>query len=257
MKFEITNVTLMRGARPVLEGATAKIPEGRLTVVIGPNGAGKSTLLRALAGLLTPLSGRLTVDDRPMAALGMAARARAIAFVAQERVVHWPLPVRTLVGLGRLPHRAAGAAESGNDALAIEAALAAMDVAHLAARAADQVSGGELARVLIARALAQQPRALIADEPAAGLDPAHQLSLFRHLRAIANKGVTVIVALHDLSLAARFADHVILLSGGRMMAAAAPETVLTTEMIEKAYGVRANVTQVDGIPIVLTRELLP
>ncbi len=257
MKFEIANVTLMRGARPVLEGATAEIPHGRLTVVIGPNGAGKSTLLRALAGLLTPLSGRLMVDDRPIAALGVAARARAIAFVAQERIVHWPLPVRTLVGLGRLPHRAAGAAETAADARAIDAALAAMDVTHLTARAADQVSGGELARVLIARALAQEPRALIADEPAAGLDPAHQLSLFRHLREIANKGVTVIVALHDLSLAARFADHVILLSGGRMVAAAAPGVVLTDDLLGKAYGVKARVTQIDGVPVVLTQELLP
>jgi iron complex transport system ATP-binding protein len=257
MNFTLTNISAMRGGRPVLERISAEIPSGRLTVVIGPNGAGKSTLLRLLAGLIESVAGQLLIDGRAREAWSAAARARAIAYVAQERVVHWSLPVRTLVGLGRLPHRREGAAETAADGRAIDAALAAMDAGLLAHRAADALSGGELARVLIARALAQAPRALIADEPAAGLDPAHQLSLFRHLRTIAAGGVTVVAALHDLSFAVRFADHAILLGGGGVLASGMPRDVLTPELIGRAYGVSAVIADVDGVPVVLARELLP
>jgi iron complex transport system ATP-binding protein len=171
--------------------------------------------------------------------------------------VHWALAARAVVALGRLPYRPLGAGESAADAAAIDAALAAMDVAHLAERPVPELSGGERARVLIARALAQEPRALLADEPAAGLDPAHQLGLFRHLAALAAAGRTVIVALHDLSLAARFCHSVALLHHGRTLAAGAPKDVLSPEHLAAAYGITARYRSIDGVPVVLPIDVLP
>jgi iron complex transport system ATP-binding protein len=203
MTVALKNVRLALGDRVVLEAVDVVVPTGQVTAVVGPNGAGKSTLLRACAGLLTPAAGEITVAGRPLNA-NARDLARAIAYLPQERAVHWPLAARAVVALGRLPHDDA-------DPAAIDRALAAMDIAHIADRPILQLSGGERARVLVARALAQEASLLIADEPTAGLDPAHALALFALFRRLAAEGRTVVVALHDLSFAARFADHIILL----------------------------------------------
>ena len=155
------------------------------------------------------------------------------------------------------PYRPLGAGESAADRAAVDAALAAMDAEHLAERPVPELSGGERARVLIARALAQEPGVLLADEPAAGLDPAHQLTLFRHLAALAAAGRTVIVALHDLSLAARFCHSVALLHAGRTLAAGAPKSVLSPEHLAAAYGIKARYQILDGVPVVLSLDVLP
>src|SRR5262249_13317369 len=155
------------------------------------------------------LDGRALGDWRPLA------RARSLAYLPQERTTHWALSARAVVALGRLPHQPMGAGESPTDTRAIDAALAAMDIGHLAGRPVSDMSGGERARVLVARALAQEPQALLADEPAAGLDPAHQLALFHHFARLASAGRTVVVALHDLSLAARFCHRIVLMQAGR------------------------------------------
>ena len=203
MKIEARGLCVRLKARDVLQGLDAVAHPGQLTAIIGPNGAGKTTLLKAFAGLLTPVGGAALLDGRSLADWEPQALARTLAYLPQERIVHWALTVRAVVVLGRLPYRPLGASESAADAAAVDTALAAMDAVHLASRPVLELSGGERARVLVARALAQQPRILLADEPAAGLDPAHQLSLFRHLAALAASGRTVVVALHDLSLAAR------------------------------------------------------
>jgi iron complex transport system ATP-binding protein len=184
-------------------------------------------------------------------------RARALAYLPQERTVHWALSARAVVGLGRLPYQPMGVGESASDTAAINAALAAMDVARLAHRPVVELSGGERARVLVARALAQEPRALLADEPAAGLDPAHQLALFRHLAELATTGCTVIVALHDLSLAARFCHSLVLVHEGRTLAAGAPQEVLTPELLAAAYRITARYAVLDGVPVVLPLNVLP
>ena len=255
MNVAAKKVRLALGDRTVLDAVDLALPTGGITAVVGPNGAGKSTLLRAFAGLATPTSGEITLDGRPLAAYSRLELARALAYLPQERAVHWPLSARAVVALGRLPHRDVSTIEA--DAAAVDSALAAMDIADLAERPVVELSGGERARVLVARALAQQTPLLLADEPTAGLDPAHALALFKLFTRLAAEGRTVVVALHDLSLAARFADHVILLANGRIAAAGPPADVLTPRHLEPAFGVTMLCTDIEGIAIVVPVSSLP
>lgn len=236
--------------REILRGVDLDLRAGEIVGVIGPNGAGKSTLLRALAGLATPAAGGVTLEGRDAALWGGDARARALAYLPQDRVVHWPLAARAVVALGRAPHR--GLAAPAADAEAIAAAMAAVDVTALAARPVTELSGGERARVLVARALAQGARTIVADEPTAGLDPAHALTLLAHLRDLAGEGRAVLLALHDLSLAAGHCDRLLLLRDGCVLAAGAPRDVLTPELLETAYGIVGRLATVDGECVVLT-----
>jgi iron complex transport system ATP-binding protein len=257
MRIEARGLHVRLKAREALAGLDLTGHAGEMTAVIGPNGAGKTTLLRVLAGLLTPAAGTASLDGRQIADWPPRELARALAYLPQERTVHWALTARAVVALGRLPYRPMGAGESAADARAIDAALAAMDVTHLQGRPVLEMSGGERARVLVARALAQEPRVLLADEPAAGLDPAHQLALFRHFTALAAAGRTVVVALHDLSLAARFCHRIVLMQAGRAVAAGAPEDVLAREHLAAVYGIEARYVLVEGVPVVLPLEVLP
>ena len=257
MNIEARGLRMRLGQREVLCGLDLAAHAGEMTAVIGPNGAGKSTLLKILAGLLKPASGTVLLDGRPAADRPAAERARILAYLPQERTVHWALSARAVVALGRLPHQPMGARENAKDAQTIEAALAAMDISALADRPVLEMSGGERARVLVARALAQEPGILLADEPASGLDPAHQLELFQHLAKLSSAGRTVVLALHDLSLAARFCHRLILMRDGRCMAAGPPAKVLQREHLAAVYRVEAEYDVVRGTPVVLVRDVLP
>ena len=239
------------GGRAVLRDFTATIVPGEFVAVVGPNGAGKSTALKALAGLIAPKRGRVTLDGTALGTLPPRDVGRAVAYLPQDRTVHWPLEARRVVALGRLPHRVFSAAESDADKSAIEQAMQRMDVVQLARRPIVALSGGERARVLVARALAQDANYLIADEPTAGLDPAHTLHLFQEFARLAHDGKAVITALHDLSLALRYAKRVILLKDGRCIADGAAARVLTRDLIAQAFGIETIVTAIEGIPIVL------
>jgi iron complex transport system ATP-binding protein len=239
------------GRRPVLHGIDARFDGSGLIGVIGPNGAGKSTLARAMLGLLPATAGRVTVDGRDVAAMPRAGLARTIAYLPQGQALHWPLSVDRLVALGRLPHLAPFSRLSDADRVAIDRAMVLADIAGLRDRDATELSGGERARVLLARALAVEAPVLIADEPLASLDPGHQLEVMELLRAQANAGVLVIAVLHDLGMAARFCDRLLLLDRGRLVIADTPANVLTTDRLEAVYGIEAWIGTVGGAPSIV------
>ncbi|MFN3869300.1 MAG: ABC transporter ATP-binding protein [Hyphomicrobiaceae bacterium] len=250
MKLSADTITVRLGQREIVRGACLDIVAGEIVAVIGPNGAGKSTLLRAMAGLIRPSAGRVTLDGAELAAMEKWRLARSVAFLPQQRTVGWPLSVRRVVALGRLPHAGSFQRSSAGDEAAVEAALMAMDLGDLADRRADQLSGGELARVLVARALAQEAPILIADEPTAGLDVAHVIELFNHLRRLAAGGRAIVVAVHDLSLALNACDRAVLMDGGAIRAAGPVDEVVTAENIAAAFGVTARVGRIDDVSIV-------
>jgi iron complex transport system ATP-binding protein len=226
--------------RRVLDGVDFSLTGGELVGLLGPNGAGKTTLLRALAGLQPLQSGAVRVLDRGIGDYAPAERARRLAYLPQGGQCHWPMPVAQVVALGRLPHRAPWARVPQADHAAVRRALQAADVAHLADRPATELSGGERARVLLARALAVEAQVLLADEPTAGLDPAHQLGVMEVLRARAQSGIGVVTVLHDLTLAARFCDRLLLLGEGRVVADGTAGQVLTEHNLAEVYGIEAH-----------------
>ncbi|MFN0265274.1 ABC transporter ATP-binding protein [Tepidamorphus sp. 3E244] len=202
--------------------------------VVGSNGAGKTTLLRALAGVIAH-QGTIELFGDPVESLAPAERARRIAYLPQIASVSWPVSARDLVALGRLPH-GDGERPIGQDA--VTQALGATGTQHLEGRRVDTLSGGERARVMLARALAVEAPVLIADEPIAALDPRYQIEIMLRLRAIADAGTLVIAASHDLALAARHCDTVLLLQAGRITADGPPSAVLTRERVEEAFGLQ-------------------
>jgi len=233
MALTLDRVTLDLRGRRVLTDASAMFAAGRITVILGPNGAGKTSLLRAAAGLIAPSAGKIAIDGRAIGAMRRDDRARTIGYLPQSGDVAWNMPARDVVALGRLPHRA-GVAE---DIAAVLSAMAATDTEQFAERRVGELSGGERARVLLARVLAGEPQWLLADEPLASLDPAHQLDLLDRLRGQAARGVGVVVVLHDLVQAARVADEILLLRDGRVFAFGLPDEVLTQQHLRDAFGV--------------------
>ncbi len=217
-------------------GVSLNLRPGEVTAICGPNGAGKSSLLSCLAGLLAPASGKVLLDGAALSDLKPEARARALGYLPQTPEVAWDISVETLAGLGRLPWRTSEA----EDAAAVEAALSALDLAAFAHRPVSQLSGGERARALLARVLAGTPRWLLADEPLANLDLAHQLALLAHLRACAGQGMGVLLVLHDLALAMNHADRVVVLDQGAVAADGPPDLALAEPVLAQVWGVRAR-----------------
>jgi iron complex transport system ATP-binding protein len=237
--LSLENVTVRYGARAALADVSLAFEAGTLTGLVGPNGAGKTTLLRAGLGLLPVQSGTVRIFDQPLADYSPDARARAVAYLPQGTEAHWPLLARRVVALGRLPHRPAFMRIAPADEAAIEKALTRCDALALADRRLDEISAGERARVLLARALATAAPILLVDEPAAHLDPAHQLRLMELLCEEARRGTAVVVTLHDLSLAARYCDRLVLLKDGKVASSGAPEEALSDVALARVFGVGA------------------
>jgi iron complex transport system ATP-binding protein len=249
--LELENVSVALGPREVLAGVSLTLARGELVGIMGPNGSGKSTLMRAAAGLVPPSTGRIVLDAKPLAAWRRADLARELAYLPQGGQAHWPLSVRALVSLGRLPHAHRFARATKQDEDAVERAMTACDVAHLASRAVTKLSGGERARALLARALSSEARVLLADEPFAQLDPNHQLHAMEVLQTQAKEGALVVVVLHDLSIAARHCTRVILMSDGRIASDGEPAHVLSGENLRKTFGIDAFIGEHAGAPIIL------
>jgi iron complex transport system ATP-binding protein len=237
------------GAARALDGVSARIEPGTITGIIGPNGAGKTTLVKVAAGLLPLTSGNCTVFDRAIAQWPREALARRVAYLPQSGEAAWPLPAHEIVALGRLPHGGALGRLSAIDAAAIEKALTRADASAFASRRVDTLSAGERARVLFARALATEADVLLADEPAAHLDPAHQLQMMELLREEATRGAAVAVTLHELALAAR-CDRLLVLDKGRLAVEGKPDVALSDDILARVFGVSAaRATVADGATI--------
>lgn len=222
--------------RPALDGISMTVPSGSLYAVLGPNGSGKSTLMRALLRVTPVAAGTVSIGDRAVDRWDRRALARAIGAVAQSESIAFPLTTSELVGMGRYPHLGPLESAGPADRDAVQAALEACDLVELAGRDVTTLSGGEFQRARIARALCQQPSALVLDEPTASLDIRHQMAILELLRSAADDGITVLLITHSLDRAAQFADRILLLSAGRVAAEGPPSEVLTAETLTRVYG---------------------
>lgn len=237
------------GTRTILSDVNLSIEVGKITAIVGPNGAGKSTLLSCLAGLREPTTGTVALDGAVVTRMKPRDRARRMAFLPQTPEIAWSVECRTLIELGRTPFIGArGQTEA--DRVAVDRAMTATNVETFEHRIVDTLSGGERARVLIARALAGEPEWLLADEPLTGLDPAHQLDAADLFRRLADSGVGVVVTLHDLSMALRMSDRIVVLAEGGVLADDPPASALTPEVLRRAYGVEATLTEGPGGPLI-------
>lgn len=233
----------------VVDGASFKIQSGELIAILGANGAGKSSLIKAGLGLLPLESGIVRLNNQDPIRLAAGKRARQVAYLPQSRPLAWPLCVRDVVALGRFAFGAAPGRLVKADADAVEAAIAACNIAHLTDRATDTLSGGELARVHVARALATQAPLLVADEPTAALDPAQALGLMTVIFDFCAKGGAALVVLHDINLAARFASRIIVMNQGKILVDAGPRKALTPSILQAAFAIDARIASVDELPV--------
>ncbi|GIF09580.1 ABC transporter ATP-binding protein [Actinoplanes siamensis] len=248
---QVIDLTVRLDDALIVDGVTLTVADGAWVTVIGPNGAGKSTALRAVAGLL-PFRGAVLLHGRPIGELHRRERARTVAVVVQNPVVPPAMTVFDYILLGRTPYIPPLGRESAADLAAVDAELAELDLVRFAGRRLDTLSGGERQRVFLARALAQGARILLLDEPTSALDIGHQqevLELVDRLRA--ERGLTVLATMHDLSTAGEYADRMVLLAGGRVVAAGAPAEVLTEANLAEHYRVRVRVIEGDRGPLVV------
>ena len=225
--------------RVVLKDVSLALSAGHLVALVGPNGAGKTTLLRSLAGLI-PSEGIIEIGGQALSSLPLRERAKRFGYLPQGHVVHWPLPARDIVALGRYPHGATDPARlSPRDTEAVLRAMQAVDVMQFSERRVTELSGGERSRVALARVLAVEAPVILADEPTASLDPRHQIDVMKNLRTTADSGVLVIVVTHDLGLAARFADHVLVLHEGRLVSQGTPSVALSEQVMADVFRISA------------------
>ncbi len=240
-KLAANKLSVIADGITLVDDASLTLAPGELVAILGPNGAGKTTLLRAMLGLTKIARGTAQLDGSECRGLAAHERARKVSYLPQRRPLAWPNRVRDIVSLGRFSHGAALGRLSPDDAAAVDNAITSCDLAALADRGADTLSGGELARVHFARAIAAQAPLLVADEPVAALDPRHQLRIAELIRQFVEAGGGALVVLHEVALAARFADRLVWMNGGKIVAEGSPEDTLNRQLMRDVYGVHAHV----------------
>jgi iron complex transport system ATP-binding protein len=250
--LEATELTVHypNAPEPALDSVTMVVPRGAFYAVLGPNGSGKSTLLRALLGIVSHVTGRAHVSGRPISNWDRRALAREAGVVTQSESLAFPITVRELVAMGRYPYLGALQSETPTDREAISEAMRMCDIELLAHRFLSTLSGGEIQRTRVARALAQEPKILVLDEPTASLDVRHEMEILELLRASADRGMTIFLITHHLNLAARFADRLLLLDRGKVAAEGEPRDVLQEETLRRVYGWPISVSDdpATGVP---------
>lgn len=239
--LELNNVSFGYHDCPVVEEVSLSVGPSETVALIGPNGSGKSTVLQLAVGALVPWQGGISLCGDSLETLSRREIARRAAFVPQETAVAFAFTVREVVGMGRFPYLGRFAVEGPEDIDRINLAMKVTETEHLAHRPVNELSGGERQRVFIARAIAQNPRLLVLDEPTSNLDLVHQLEAMRIVRGLAGEGRGVLLAVHDLALASRYCDRLLLVSGGKIAASGSPVEVITPENLSRYFGVRARV----------------
>ncbi len=253
----LDQVGVTLGGRAVLEPVSSRLAPASFVALLGPNGAGKSSLVRAIAGLV-PSTGRISLGDEDIGGLERSERARRVAYLPQGQNIHWPLCVRDIVALGRFPHGLKDPRHaSREDEEAVETALVRTGILSLSDRRVTELSGGEKARVALARTLATGASVILADEPTAALDPRYQISIMQTLKEETRRGVLVVAVTHDLGLAARMADQVLLLDEGELVADGTARDVLTAQRIAEVYGVQVFTSERDGEPVIVPWAGIP
>ncbi|HEY66017.1 MAG TPA: heme ABC transporter ATP-binding protein [Caldilineae bacterium] len=255
MKLEIRGLSFRYNSIPALEKVTFEIAGGELLGIIGPNGSGKTTLLRCLNRTLSPLAGAVLVDGHDVAHWSRQELARQMGLVPQNTAITFPFTVLEVVMMGRHPHQGILGVASERDIAIVKESLRQTNTLHLAARPITGLSGGERQRVIIARALAQEPRILLLDEPTSHLDINHQLEVLELVRRLTNeRGLVTVMTSHDLNLAARYCDRLLMLEKGQVYALGTPEEVLTPANIRRVYRVEAEICR---HPATGTLQVLP
>ncbi|WP_343565170.1 ABC transporter ATP-binding protein [Kiloniella sp. b19] len=244
--LETKGLSLRKKDKTLLDDVSVSVTAGKLVGLIGPNGAGKTTLLKTLSGLEKDYEGSVLFKGINLADWKPRSLARELAYLPQGHEVHWPITVAKMVELGRLPHGGFLRSLDEQDKVAIRKSISELSLEHLADQPFNRLSGGERARAALARVLATEARTILADEPVAALDPFHQLQVMTILRDLARKGYLVCTVLHDLPLAARYCDRLILMNRGKIVADGAPRNILNTENLGRVFDIVPFNTEVDG-----------
>jgi iron complex transport system ATP-binding protein len=249
-KLFLSSISTEIDNKSLLKDVSLELNTGELVALVGPNGAGKSTLLQTALGLTEPLKGSIELDGEDIQTLSSQARAKRIAYLPQSRPLAWPMLVKDVVALGRFAYGTTSSSLSKEDAEIVQQVMANCHITHLAQRQTDQLSGGELARVHCARAFAAKAPLLLADEPVTALDPKHQLSMMQLLKTYVSQGSGALVVMHDIALAARFADRLIWMKEGRLIADGPGRQTLTPALLAEVFAVEATVDWQGDIPTV-------